>query len=220
MLLQLLAIIINFIPILIAIILHEVAHGYAAYKFGDDTAKKYGRLSLNPLRHIDLFGSIIIPALLYYSGVGFVFGWAKPVPVNFNNLKNKWQEFIVAAAGIIANILLALVFAMLLRVENLISLPVLHNVISVFLLNMVVYNIVLAIFNILPIPPLDGSKIFFGWMKNAWAKKYVNSEQSGMVIIVGIAFILPYLGKMFSMDFNILGWYMINMSKFFISLLV
>ena len=123
MLLHLLAIIINFIPILIAIILHEVAHGYAAYKFGDDTAKKYGRLSLNPLRHIDLFGSIIIPALLYYSGVGFVFGWAKPVPVNFNNLKNKWQEFIVAAAGIIANILLALVFAMLLRVENLISLP-------------------------------------------------------------------------------------------------
>ncbi len=220
MLANLIVILVNFIPILIAIILHEIAHGYTAYKLGDDTAKRFGRLSLNPIRHIDPFGTIILPALLYYSGVGFLFGWAKPVPVNFSKLKSNRDMLLVASAGIIVNIFLALASAILLYLVDFFSAPMLQSIFGVFLINMVVYNIVLAVFNLLPIPPLDGSKIFFGWINKPWAQKYVNSEHAGLLTIIGIAFILPVIGRQLHIDLNLFGWYMINVSKFFISMLI
>lgn len=221
MLAQIISILVNFLPIFIAIILHEIAHGYAAYKLGDDTAKRAGRLSLNPIHHIDPFGTILLPAMLFYSGVGFVFGWAKPVPVDFFRLKNYRRDtVIVASAGIITNIVLALICSLLLHVSESISSPMTQGIIQVFLINMVVYNIVLAAFNLLPIPPLDGSKMLFGWINKRWAQNYIYSERKGLIIIIGLAFILPIIGKQLNLDLNLFGIYMIKVSRFFIELLI
>ncbi len=216
MLSQIITVFVNFIPILIAIILHELAHGYAAYKLGDDTPKRFGRLSLNPLRHMEPFGSVILPALLYYSGVGFIFGWARPVPVNFSKLKSDRDMLLVSSAGIIMNIGLALLSAGLLYIIN----PMPQGIFSVFMVNMVIYNVVLAIFNLLPIPPLDGSKILFGWIHKPWAQKYICSDQAGLVGIIVLIFVLPVLGQLLHLNLNLFSWYIINVSKFFISMLV
>lgn len=221
MLAQFIGILLNFIPIFIAIILHEIAHGYAAYKLGDNTAQRAGRLSFNPIRHADLFGTFILPAMLFYSGVGFVFGWAKPVPVNFFRLGNYRRDMvIVASAGIAVNIILALLSALLLYFSEIIEGPMTQGIIQVFLINMVVYNIILAVFNLLPIPPLDGSKIFFGWINQNWAQKYIYAERKGLAVIVLIAFILPVLGRQFDIDLNLFGFYMVKVSRFFIELLI
>ena len=220
MLAHTLVIVLTFIPIFLAIILHEYAHGYAALKLGDDTAKKFGRLSLNPLKHIDWFGTVLLPTLLYLSNVGFIFGWAKPVPVNFAKIETRKKFLIVASAGIVMNIFLALISSVLLYLTNYIPLSLLHCMLKVFFMNMIVYNIVLAVFNILPIPPMDGSKIFFGTIDKPWAAKYVSSDRIGLVCFLLVAFVLPLVGKVFDCDWNILGWYIVSASKFFISLLV
>lgn len=221
MLAQFISILLNFVPIFIAIILHEIAHGYAACRLGDDTAKRMGRLSLNPLRHVDSFGTILLPAMLFYSGIGFVFGWAKPVPVNFFHLKKYRRDMvIVASAGIVVNILLALLSAALLSLSEHIETPMAHGIVQVFLINMVVYNIILAVFNLLPIPPLDGSKMFFGWINQNWAQKYIYAEKQGLAAIIGIAFILPVIGRQFNIDLNLFGIYMIKVSRFFIEVLI
>ena len=176
------SLIINFVPIILAIVLHELAHGYTAYRLGDNTAKIYGRLTLNPLRHVDIFGTILLPAMLYFSQSGFMFGWAKPVPVNFANLNHSKRDLIiVASAGIITNLLLAGISAILLKFIDFLPQSLIQRIVGLFLLNMVVFNIVLAVFNSLPFPPLDGSKILFGWINKPWAQKYVNSEKQGLL---------------------------------------
>lgn len=215
------SLIVNFVPIILAIVLHELAHGYAAYRLGDNTAKIYGRLTLNPLKHIDPFGSILLPALLYFSHAGFMFGWAKPVPVNFNNLKNSKRDLIiVSAAGIVTNLVLAIISALLLKAVSFLPQSTIQGILGLFLLNMVVFNVVLAIFNALPIPPLDGSKILFGWVNKPWAQRYVNSERDGLIAIVLLAFILPAVGQSLGFDLNIFGIILLKSAKFILSFLL
>lgn len=144
---MLISILVNFVPIIIAIVLHEVAHGYAAYLLGDDTAKRYRRLSLNPVRHVDVFGTLILPTLLILSKTGLVFGWAKPVPVDFSRLRNPRRDtLIVAAAGIITNIFLAALSALALHWVAGLDNSIGKSIASLFLINMVAFNIVLAVF--------------------------------------------------------------------------
>ncbi len=220
MLTTILAIILNFVPIMLAIILHEMAHGYAALMLGDNTAKRFGRLSWNPIKHVDPFGTIILPALLYASNIGFIFGWARPVPVNYAKINTRKSMLIVASAGIVTNMALAVVSALILLLVDFIPWPLLHGILEVFFVNMVVYNIVLAVFNILPIPPMDGSKIFFGGINQPWAQKYISADRIGLTAFFGIAIVLPLVGALFGQNWNIVGWYVMSVSKFFISLLI
>lgn len=220
MLSHILVILLNFIPIVLAIVLHEIAHGLAALKLGDNTAKRFGRLSLNPIKHIDLFGTVVLPALLYISNVGFIFGWAKPVPVNFAKIHSQKDMLIVASAGIVMNLCLAVLSAFILFFIDFIPWPLLHGLLEVFFVNMVVYNIVLAVFNILPFPPMDGSKIFFGGINKIWAKKYIAADRIGLLAFFIVAILLPLVGSLFNQDWNIVGWYIMSVSKFLISILI
>jgi Zn-dependent protease len=159
--------------LVISVVVHEVSHGYAALMQGDVTAKYAGRLTLNPIKHLDPFGSVIFPLLLSLIPGGIIFGWAKPVPFNPNNLRNKrWGEAIVAIAGPISNIILAIVFGILIRFSDFLGLN--QSFIELSLV-VVLINIVLAIFNLIPIPPLDGSKILFSFFP-----KYVLEINSGL----------------------------------------
>jgi len=152
--------IIFFIAILIvSVIIHEISHGYVAYMLGDPTAKLAGRLTLNPISHIDPLGSIIVPTLMALMPGGIIFGWAKPVPYNPYNLKNqRWGTALVGAAGAISNLFIALVFGTLIRYSSELGLSGSFLQISGMI---VLLNIVLAVFNLIPIPPLDGSKVLF-----------------------------------------------------------
>lgn len=171
------------VALILSIVLHEVAHGYAANWLGDPTARLSGRLNPNPLVHIDPLGSVIVPALLFLSNAGFLFGWAKPVPYNPYNLRNqRWGEAMVAAAGPLTNLLLALIFALLIRFAVPLGLPG-----SFFeLASYIVYiNILLACFNAIPIPPLDGSKVLEAFLPYQLRMKYrdfgVFMERIGLI---------------------------------------
>ena len=216
-----LSIIITFIPVIIAIVAHELAHGWVAKVLGDDTAARARRLSLNPLRHIDLFGTIILPALFVLAKAGFIFGWAKPVPINYHNFKKPKRDIVlVASAGIIMNIYLALIGALLTYLSSFIPSPTVQLVCAAFFINFMIFNIILAVFNILPIPPLDGSKIFFGWSDKPWAIKYVNAEQKGLIAIIAIAFVIPVFLQSFGIDFDFFGWYIKNTTRAISSILL
>lgn len=154
------SIIFSIIILILSVVIHEVSHGYAALLLGDVTAKYAGRLTLNPLKHLDPMGSIIVPLILAILPGGFIVGWAKPVPYNPYNLKNqRWGELLVALAGPVSNILIALLFGVLIRFA--VYLDWSESFIWVSL-NVIFINLFLAVFNLVPIPPLDGSKVFFG----------------------------------------------------------
>jgi Zn-dependent protease len=184
--------IIIILPLLFAVTAHEYAHGYAAFKLGDSTAKDAGRLSLNPVRHLDMVGSFILPLILKLSGAPILFGYAKPVPVNFSNLKNfRSGTLWVASAGVITNFFLAIVSAIMFQGLLYIQ-PLWQNMIfqsfTLILLKLFVYsvmiNLVLAIFNLIPIPPLDGGRILTVLLPMHLRQKFARIEPFGFVILI------------------------------------
>jgi len=179
------------VPLLLSITLHEAAHGYAALMFGDDTAKRANRLTLNPVNHIDPFGTLLLPGLLMLSGAPFLFGYAKPVPVNFGALKNPKRDMIwVAAAGPGTNILLAVVSALLIYVIPLVPSSA-QEWVFLNLQNSIVINLVLAVFNMIPLPPLDGGRVAVGILPNGPARALASVERYGIFILLGVLFLLP-----------------------------
>ena len=178
------------LPVIFAITLHEAAHGYVARHFGDPTAWKLGRISLNPLRHVDLWGTIIIPALLLLSHAGFLFGWAKPVPVDFSRLRRPKQDMLwVAAAGPGANLAMAFGWALLLKLAILMA----PNTYSLPLAEMaragIEVNAVLMLLNLLPIPPLDGGRIAVSLLPPRAAWRFAQVERYGFVILLALLFL-------------------------------
>jgi Zn-dependent protease len=197
---------ISAIPILLAVTLHEAAHGYVAELFGDDTARKMGRISLNPLRHVDPFGTILLPGLLLLSGTGFLFGYAKPVPVNFRRLNNPRRDMVwVAFAGPAMNVMLAVVAGLLYHGVGLLPRGV-ADWAEGNLVNMIVFNVMLGLFNMVPIPPLDGGRVAVGLLPDRLAFPLARLERVGIFIVLGIFFVLPLLSKPLGVDLDVARW--------------
>lgn len=199
------------LPILFAITVHEAAHGYVAKYFGDLTADRMGRISLNPLKHIDPFGTILLPALTVMLG-GILFGWAKPVPVNFANLRNPKKDMLwVAAAGPAANFVMAIFWALMIKLS--INMP---ETIAYPLALMgnagVTINVVLMVLNLLPLPPLDGGRIAVSLLPHDLARPFAETERYGFIILIVLLFtgllgkiLMPVIGLVNSLIFGLLG---------------
>ena len=172
------------LPIIFAITVHEAAHGYAAKYFGDMTAFHLKRISLNPLRHIDPLGTIILPALLFFLQAGFIFGWAKPVPVNFSNLRNPKKDMLwVALAGPGANLLMAIFWTIVYTNQQIFP-SIGQNFISVMAVAGIQINIVLMVLNLLPLPPLDGGRVAVSLLPYPWSSKLAGLERYGFFILI------------------------------------
>jgi Zn-dependent protease len=214
------------LPVVFAVTLHEASHGLVAYQFGDDTAWRMGRVTANPLKHIDRFGTIVLPALLLLSGSRFLFGYAKPVPVDFQRLRDPRRDMVwVALAGPVTNVLLATVTAALFY--GVVALPGGHELSKLGLANLLneeipiplspagwvaanivhslVINVVLCVFNMLPLPPLDGGRVAVGLLPDFLARPLARLERFGMVILLLLLFVLPYVGDRMGVDLNILA---------------
>jgi Zn-dependent protease len=194
------------LPVLLAITFHEAAHAYAAYALGDDTAYRGGRLTLNPLKHIDLVGTVILPGLLLLMRAPFLFGYAKPVLVNFQGLRHPRRDMVlVAIAGPATNLALATLAAVGLRFGYLFPAGaadwLLRN-----LLNALAINVLLAVFNMLPILPLDGGRVLLGILPRSLAARFARLEPYGMAILLGLLFVLPFLGRQLGRNLDVLSW--------------
>jgi Zn-dependent protease len=191
------------IILVLSVVVHEVSHGWAAYFLGDPTAKLAGRLTLNPFKHLDPFGSVILPALLALSKAGIILGWAKPVPYNPHSLGGgKWGPAYVAMAGPASNIFIALVFGVIIRLSG--SLPFITPGTLLLCQLVVLINLVLAVFNMIPIPPLDGSKVLFSALPYHWRRveEWMTSYQLFLiigVILVGFKLIMPIVSILFGL---------------------
>lgn len=194
------------IPVLVAITLHEAAHGWVADKLGDDTARRLGRVSFNPLRHVDPFGTVILPALFIASGAPFMFGYAKPVPVNFSRLRRPKRDMaLVAAAGPTANFLIAIGFCIAWHLHS-----VLPEGLAEFWLEMVtkgiIFNVMIGVFNLLPLLPLDGGRILAGLLPKPIAARFARTERYGMFVLIGLLVILPLIGQQLGVSLNPVAW--------------
>ena len=190
------------IPILLAITLHEAAHGFAALKLGDNTAYLLGRVTFNPLKHIDLFGTILLPAIMFFLG-GIIFGYAKPVPVNFRQLDNpRFGSVLVAAAGPLTNLILAIVSALLFKIIAFYFMPMTNGIYTDILTQVisgldfsVFFNILLAVFNMIPLPPLDGGRVAVGLLPSFLARPLASIEPYGFFILIFFIFLLPLISE-------------------------
>ena len=192
------------IPLLFAITLHEAAHGWIASKLGDHTARMMGRVTLDPTKHIDPIGTIAIPLVLLISSSGFIFGWAKPVPINFNALRNGKNGMIwVALAGPVANIVMAVCWLFIMIIAINMNIAVLIEMGRIGIL----VNCVLAVFNLLPIPPLDGSRVISALLPNRLAYQYNQLEQYGLYILLGLMFLGGFNYLVRPWVELILGWF-------------
>jgi len=197
------------IPLVIAVTFHEASHGYVARLCGDDTAWRLGRVSFNPFKHIDPFGTVLLPAMLLLMRSPFLFGYAKPVPVNFRALRHPRRDSIwVAAAGPAMNFALATSAALLFHLVAYLPDPAAPWV-AENLKNALIINVLLAIFNLLPLPPLDGGRIAVGVLPDALAMPLARLEPYGMMILIGVLFILPLFGAQLGIDLNLV-WHLVS----------
>jgi Zn-dependent protease len=180
-----------FLPVIVAITFHEAAHGWMAERCGDDTARQLGRVSFNPIKHVDLFGTLLLPAMLLLLKAPFLFGYAKPVPVNFGRLRHPKRDMIwVALAGPASNILLAVAAALLLHAAVHVP-PTIAPWVGENLANAILINVVLAVFNMLPLPPLDGGRVLTGLLPHPAAWRFARLERYGLLILIGLLFLVP-----------------------------
>jgi Zn-dependent protease len=194
------------LPVVFAVTLHEAAHGFVASRFGDDTAWRAGRVTANPLKHIDRFGTIILPALLILVRSPFLFGYAKPVPVDFARLYNPRRDMVwVALAGPATNVLLALVSSLLFYGVGLVP-PSPAEWLAANLVHSIQINAVLCVFNMLPLPPLDGGRVAVGLLPPALALPLARLERYGIGIVLLLLFVLPWIGAHIGWNLDVLGW--------------
>ena len=191
------------IVLIMSVVIHEVSHGLMADRFGDKTARFAGRLTLNPFPHLDLFGSGLLPALLVWTNAPFLFGWAKPVPYNPENLSNrKWGTVAVASAGILSNFALAILFGIIIRLSAGLDVPEGFYFITSII---VIVNLALGIFNLIPIPPLDGSKILFALLPSSYSSiTYRLEEYALILLLIFIIFFSQYLYPILAFLFELL----------------
>jgi Zn-dependent protease len=208
------------IPVLFAITVHETAHGWVASKLGDHTARMMGRLTLNPIKHIDPVGTILVPALLYLSSAGFIFGWAKPVPINFSALRSPKKDMLwVALAGPGVNLLMAIGWLIIVAIAITLNMPFLELMggAGIFV------NLLLAIFNLLPIPPLDGGRVISSLLPNKLSYQYDQLEPYGLFILVGLLLlgvfqnvVLPILNSLLVGLSNLSGLNVVDLIDFLV----
>ncbi|MHC2335237.1 site-2 protease family protein [Bradyrhizobium sp. USDA 4454] len=208
------------LPLVIAITFHEAAHGFVAHRLGDDTAWQLGRVSFNPLKHIDPFGTLILPAMLLFAHSPFLFGYAKPVPVNFRKLNHPKLDMVwVALAGPVTNIILATAAALAFHALPLIPADAAKwtadNLKNAFLI-----NIVLAIFNMMPIPPLDGGRVAVGLLPRPLAIPLARLEPYGMLILIGLLILLPVIGRQVGLNLDVISTILRTLTGYVINALL